>query len=89
MRIIPQFEPWLDEKETTAISDYMKSGGWLTEFKKTEDVHQNLITASNTYPITYKVRKGKVGGYKDYLTKEDIEYIKKRISLNLNKCFRY
>ena len=42
MRNIPQFEPWLDEKETTAISDYMKSGGWLTEFKKTEEF-ENLI----------------------------------------------
>jgi len=42
MRIIPQFEPWLDENETTAITDYMKSGGWLTEFKKTEEF-ENLI----------------------------------------------
>jgi perosamine synthetase len=42
MKNIPQFEPWFDEKEISAITDYMKSGGWLTEFKKTEEF-ENLI----------------------------------------------
>ncbi len=45
---------WGDQKIVTVFPDFL-------EFKKTEDVHQNLITASNTYPITYKVRKGKNG----------------------------
>ena len=32
-------------------------------FQKTEDVRQNLITSSNIYPITYKVRKDKNGNW--------------------------
>ena len=32
-------------------------------FKRTEDVQQNLITASNIYPITYKVRKDNNGNW--------------------------
>tara|TARA_B100000214_G_C23827086_1_gene562444 strand:- start:239 stop:853 length:615 start_codon:yes stop_codon:yes gene_type:complete len=35
----------------------------VSEYKKTEDVQQNLITASNIYPITYKVRKNKNGDW--------------------------
>ena len=33
------------------------------ELKTTEDVQQNLITSSNIYPITYKVRKDKNGNW--------------------------
>ena len=33
------------------------------EFARTEDVQQNLITSSNIYPITYKVRKDKNGNW--------------------------
>ena len=36
----------------------------ISEYQKTEDVNQNLITSSNVYPITYKVRKGKDGNWK-------------------------
>ena len=43
---------WGDQKIVTIFPD-------LSEFKKTEDVRQNLITSSNIYPITYKVRKDK------------------------------
>lgn len=32
---INQMEPWFDEKEANALYDYMQSGGWVTEFKKT------------------------------------------------------
>ena len=34
---IPQMEPWLGDEETSAVHDYMKSGGWLMEFKKTRE----------------------------------------------------
>ena len=33
------------------------------EFARTEDVQQNLITSSNIYTITYKVRKDKNGNW--------------------------
>lgn len=40
---IPQMEPWFDEKEADAISAYMKSGGWITEFTKTNEF-ENMIS---------------------------------------------
>ena len=45
---------WGDQKIVTVFPD-------ISEYRKTEDVQQNLITSSNTYPITYKVRKDKNG----------------------------
>ena len=47
---------WGDQKIVTVFPE-------VSEFKKTEDVQQNLITASNIYPITYKVRKNKSGDW--------------------------
>ena len=47
---------WGDQKIVTIFPE-------LSEFQKTEDVHQNLITSSNIYPITYKVRKDKNGNW--------------------------
>ena len=47
---------WGDQKIVTIFPE-------LTEFQKTEDVKQNLITSSNTYPITYKVRRDKNGNW--------------------------
>jgi len=39
---IPQMEPWFDEKETTAVFEYMKSGGWVMEFGRTKALEQKL-----------------------------------------------
>ena len=47
---------WGDQKIMTIFPE-------LTEFQKIEDVKQNLITSSNTYPITYKVRRDKNGNW--------------------------
>tara|TARA_Y100001935_G_scaffold124176_1_gene103121 strand:- start:1352 stop:1966 length:615 start_codon:yes stop_codon:yes gene_type:complete len=47
---------WGDQKIITVLPK-------VSEFEKTEDVQQNLITASNIYPITYKVRKNKNGDW--------------------------
>ena len=47
---------WGDQKIVTVFPE-------VSEFKKTEDVQQNLITGSNIYPITYKVRKNKNGDW--------------------------
>jgi perosamine synthetase len=33
---IPQAQPWFDERETEAVTRYMRGGGWLTEFKETK-----------------------------------------------------
>ena len=47
---------WGDQKIVTVFPE-------VAEYKKTEDVQQNLITTSNVYPITYKVRKNKNGDW--------------------------
>ena len=47
---------WGDQKIITIFPE-------VSEFKKTEDVQQNLITSSNIYPIIYKVRKDKNGNW--------------------------
>lgn len=42
MDFIPQMEPWFDENEANALNDYMKQGGWVTEFKKTREFERQL-----------------------------------------------
>ena len=53
---IPQMCPWTDDEEATAVYKYMKSGGWLTEFKANKKFeaelaaftgHKHAITLSN------------------------------------------
>jgi perosamine synthetase len=40
MERINQMEPWLSEEEKEAMIQYLNSGGWLTEFKKTREFEQ-------------------------------------------------
>ncbi len=40
MKRINQMEPWLGEEEKRAMAEYLDSGGWLTEFKKTREFEQ-------------------------------------------------
>lgn len=35
-------EPWIGSEEKKAVSDYLGSGGWLTEFKKTREFEQQI-----------------------------------------------
>lgn len=42
MEFIQQYKPWFDESEITAVTEYMRGGGYLTEFKKTQDFGQSL-----------------------------------------------
>src|SRR3990167_7556662 len=39
---IPQMEPWFDEAETNAVAEYMRGGGWVMEFKKTEELERMI-----------------------------------------------
>lgn len=41
-RFINQVEPWYGEEEKKAIQEYLDSGGWIMEFKKTREF-ENLI----------------------------------------------
>ena len=40
MKRINQIEPWIGEEEKRAMMEYLDSGGWLTEFKKTREFEQ-------------------------------------------------
>ena len=46
---IPQMEPWFDEQERLAMSDYLSEHVFLTEFKQTEAFEKSVasFTASN------------------------------------------
>lgn len=39
---IPQMEPWFGSEEQEAIYQYMGEGGWLTEFKRTQQFEQMI-----------------------------------------------
>ena len=37
MEFINQMEPLIEIEEKRAVNEYMESGAWLTEFKKTKE----------------------------------------------------
>lgn len=39
---IPQMEPWFGDEEADAVNVYMRSGGWLTEFKITQQFEEMI-----------------------------------------------
>ncbi len=41
-KCIPQMESWFEKEERIALDNYMKSGGWLTEFKQTQIFEQMI-----------------------------------------------
>lgn len=42
MKHINQMEPWIGEEERQAMIEYLNSGGWLTEFKKTREFEKMI-----------------------------------------------
>lgn len=42
MDYINQMEPWFDENEVKSLMNYMNSGGWVTEFKKTRQFEEMI-----------------------------------------------
>lgn len=52
---IPQMAPWTDEKESEAVYDYMRSGGYLTQFKKTKEFEKMIadyVGAKHCFVVT-------------------------------------
>lgn len=41
-KFIPQMEPWYGKEEIKAETDYLKSGGWIMEYKKTRELEQMI-----------------------------------------------
>jgi perosamine synthetase len=56
---IPQYEPSFDYSEAKALYDYMNSGGWVTEFKKTK-VFEDLIADYTGAKYAFAVNNGTV-----------------------------
>ena len=48
MDYIPQMEPLFGEEEGKALNEYMSSGGWVTEFKKTEEFENSIADYTNS-----------------------------------------
>jgi len=42
MKKINQIEPWIGQEEKKAMAEYLDSGGWLMEFKKTREFEQMI-----------------------------------------------
>jgi perosamine synthetase len=42
MKMLNQMEPWIGEEEKRAVYQYMDSGGWLTEFKRTQEFERMI-----------------------------------------------
>ncbi len=41
---IPQMQPWFGDEECNALTEYMRNGGWVTEFKKTEEFEEQIAS---------------------------------------------
>jgi perosamine synthetase len=64
-------EPWFDEKEADALYNYMKGGGWVTEFKKTREFEEMIakyvgakhcsVVANGTVSLTLALLACEVG----------------------------
>src|SRR6516165_5157842 len=40
--MIPQYEPWFGDEEAAAVCEYMRSGGWIMEFRKTREFERMI-----------------------------------------------
>lgn len=68
---IPQMIPLFGEEETSAMNDYMKSGGFIMEFKKTQEFEQMIgdfvksddvvAVCNGTISMTLAAYVGKIG----------------------------
>lgn len=78
----------------------MRGGAWIEDIvafgsfdnmRKLEETNalnnERLKAPDNGDPESFKVRKGKVGGYRDYLTDEDCRYVDDYLRDNLDDYF--
>lgn len=61
----------------------------MKKMEKSKKFGGRLSPKDENDNVSYKVRKGKIGGYTDYLTDEDIEFINKKIAHDLDDYFYY
>jgi len=53
------------------------------------DKYHSLAPGDINDPESFKIRRGKIGGYIDYLSKEDIEFINAEIDENMVDYYHY
>jgi len=51
--------------------------------------HPSLMPRDKNDPESFKTRRGKVGGYVDYLTPQDIEFLDAKMREGLPLCYGY
>ena len=51
--------------------------------------HEKLIPADKDDPESYKTRKGKIGGFVDYLSPQEIQYLNHKIKEGLTDFYDY
>jgi len=62
----------------------------MRKLEKSDKFGDTRLSSRNQKDIeSYKVRKGKIGGYKEYLKRSDIDYINKLIDYDLVKGYGY
>jgi perosamine synthetase len=62
MRFINQVEPYITESEIRAVDEYMRSGGWITEFEKTA-LFEKMISEFLCTKYAVVVPNGTIGLY--------------------------
>lgn len=77
MTFINQMEPWLDENEVNHMTEYLNSGGWLTEFRKTAEFESMIaeytgskyccIVSNGTVSLAVALWAAGIGEYDEVL----------------------
>jgi perosamine synthetase len=62
MKFINQVEPYITENEIRAVDEYMRSGGWITEFEKTA-LFEKMIAEFLCVKYAVVVPNGTIGLY--------------------------
>lgn len=80
-------------KRDAAFVDDVVSFGSFENMRKLEETNAlnsaRLRPPRDNDPEGFKVRRGKVGGYTDYLTKDDIRYIDEYVDQNMDEQFSF
>lgn len=88
LKIISFFDEVIDEPALRSSIEFAS----FENMKKMESDgafgSQRLRPADTSDPESFKVRRGKVGGYRDYLNDEDIAFLHEKIQ-SLNPIFNY
>ena len=79
-------------KRSDAFIDEVVNFGHFDNMRKLEETNAfnnfRMMPPKDGDPEGFKMRKGKVGGYVDYMSKDDIAYVNDYLSANLDNYYR-